>query len=68
MGIFVFFFIPETKDRTLEEINEMFDMRVHARKFSSYQCLGIQRAVEGDSDEAGMEVANTEVTESGPSV
>jgi hypothetical protein len=28
MEIFVFFFIPETKDRTLEEIDEMFEMNV----------------------------------------
>jgi MFS transporter, SP family, sugar:H+ symporter len=63
MGIFIFFFIPETKDRTLEEIDEMFEMRVPARKFSSYQCVGLQRAVEGHSDKAGIEVANTEVAE-----
>ena len=47
MGIFIFFFIPETKDRTLEEIDEMFKMKVAARKFSKYVCVGIQRAVEG---------------------
>jgi hypothetical protein len=45
MGIFVFFFIPETKDRTIEEIDEMFEMNVPARKLSSYVCVGIQQAV-----------------------
>ena len=35
---FCFLFIPETKDRTLEEINEMFLARVPARKFRKYQC------------------------------
>jgi SP family sugar:H+ symporter-like MFS transporter len=68
MGIFVFFFIPETKDRTLEEIDEMFEMRVAARKFSSYTCVGIQQAVEGGPiDKLGVEVQNTELNEMPPS-
>jgi MFS transporter, SP family, sugar:H+ symporter len=62
MGIFVFFFIPETKDRTLEEIDEMFEMKVPARKFVNYECVGIQRAVEGGQrdEKTGVEVVNTE--------
>lgn len=35
-AIWMFFFMPETKDRTLEEIHEMFDEKVAARKFKSY--------------------------------
>ncbi|KAL1982366.1 hypothetical protein VTN96DRAFT_1397 [Rasamsonia emersonii] len=36
----VYFYLPEVKNRTLEEIDEMFEMRVPARKFSSYKCVG----------------------------
>jgi hypothetical protein len=36
---FIFFFVPETKDRTLEEIDEMFEARVSARNFKGYQCI-----------------------------
>ncbi|KAF1953348.1 general substrate transporter [Byssothecium circinans] len=38
--IWVFFELPETKDRTLEEIDEMFLNRVPARKFSEYVSTG----------------------------
>ncbi|KAB5585104.1 general substrate transporter [Coniochaeta sp. 2T2.1] len=34
----VFFFFPETKDRTLEQIDEMFEARLPARKFRGYNC------------------------------
>lgn len=65
MGIIVFFFIPETKDRTLEEIYEMIEMKVTARKFSSYVCAGIQQAVEGGphDEKTGVEMVNTETIE-----
>lgn len=36
----VFFFIPEVKNRTLEEIDEMFEARLPARKFRTYVCRG----------------------------
>lgn len=38
--IWVFIFLPETKGRTLEEINEMFEARLPARKFHKYICVG----------------------------
>jgi len=37
-AVFTFFYLPETKDRTLEEIDEMFEAGVPARKFRGYQC------------------------------
>ncbi|KAL6702722.1 hypothetical protein ACN47E_001004 [Coniothyrium glycines] len=36
----VFFFLPEVKNRTLEEIDEMFEAELSARKFGSYKCVG----------------------------
>jgi len=38
--VFTWLFLPETRDRTLEEINEMFDAGVPARKFKGYNCTG----------------------------
>ncbi|KAF2640727.1 monosaccharide transporter-like protein [Massarina eburnea CBS 473.64] len=37
----VFFFLPEVKNRTLEEIDEMFEARLSPRKFEQYQCVGV---------------------------
>jgi len=45
-AIFIFFFIPETKDRTLEEIDEMFINKVPARKFRTYECVVSEQARE----------------------
>ncbi|QKX59069.1 uncharacterized protein TRUGW13939_06199, partial [Talaromyces rugulosus] len=39
-AVWVFFFLPEVKNRTLEEIDEMFEMGIPARKFSAYKCVG----------------------------
>jgi hypothetical protein len=58
----MFFFLPETKDRTLEEIDEMFEKRLPAWKFKSYVCvaanesrmagLGGNVTVDGDKEAA----------------
>jgi hypothetical protein len=37
----VFFFLPEVRNRTLEEIDEMFNTRMSARKFRKYVCVGV---------------------------
>ncbi len=39
-ALWVFFFLPETKGRTLEEIDEMFEAKLSARKFRKYVCVG----------------------------
>ncbi|KAK3367335.1 general substrate transporter [Lasiosphaeria ovina] len=39
-GVWVFFFLPETKGRTLEEIDEMFEAKLPARKFRKHICVG----------------------------
>lgn len=36
----VWLFLPETKGRTLEEIDEMFEARLPARKFRKHVCVG----------------------------
>jgi len=40
--VFTYFFIPETRDRTLEEIHEMFEAKLPARKFKGYVCTGTE--------------------------
>ncbi|KAB8261240.1 general substrate transporter [Aspergillus pseudonomiae] len=37
--VFFYFFIPEMKGRSLEELDEIFAAGVSARRFASYQCL-----------------------------
>lgn len=43
-ALFTWFFLPETKDRTLEEIHEMFEARLPARQFKGYVCVGVEAA------------------------
>ncbi|KAI0017855.1 MFS transporter [Xylariomycetidae sp. FL0641] len=42
VGVFAWFFLPETRDRTLEEIHEMFEAEVPAREFKGYVCAGVE--------------------------
>jgi SP family sugar:H+ symporter-like MFS transporter len=42
--VFIFLFVPETKDRTLEEVDEMFEARLPARKFKGYACVNASHA------------------------
>ncbi|KAL9080411.1 MAG: hypothetical protein Q9157_000796 [Trypethelium eluteriae] len=41
--------MPEVKDRTLEEIDEMFEKRLPARKFRTYKCVGRSTVTEIDA-------------------
>ncbi|KAK3899805.1 general substrate transporter [Staphylotrichum tortipilum] len=36
LAVFVFFFVPETRGRSLEQLDELFSKRVPARKFKAY--------------------------------
>lgn len=38
--VWIYFYLPEIKNRTLEEIDEMFEARLPARKFRQYVCTG----------------------------
>lgn len=42
LAVFVLLFLPETRDRTLEEIHEMFEAKLPARQFKSYVCTGVE--------------------------
>ncbi len=44
--VFFFLLIPETRGRTLEEIDEMFVNRVPRRQCKTYQCVSSERARE----------------------
>ncbi|KAJ3941538.1 uncharacterized protein N0V96_008250 [Colletotrichum fioriniae] len=39
--LWVFFFVPETKNRSLEELDEMFQARVKTRSFDKYVSTGL---------------------------
>jgi len=62
----VFFFLPEVKNRTLEEIDEMFNERLPARKFEKYVCVGVtvdasgRKSIEKEMD---VEVLRSEKVE-----
>ncbi|EXJ58739.1 hypothetical protein A1O7_06169 [Cladophialophora yegresii CBS 114405] len=59
----IYFFLPEVKDRTLEEIDVMFQANLPARKFKGYVCneaaLGMPRKFVSEKDD--LEVTATEV-------
>ncbi|KAH7061691.1 general substrate transporter [Paraphoma chrysanthemicola] len=52
--VWFYFFIPETKARSLEELDEIFEAGVGARRFKQYQCRIVEDAkqdVFGDKQE-----------------
>ncbi|KAJ2995963.1 hypothetical protein NUW58_g1127 [Xylaria curta] len=40
--VFAYLYLPETRDRTLEEIHEMFENKVPAHKFKTYVCSSVE--------------------------
>lgn len=39
--LFAIFFVPELKGRSLEEVDELFEAKIHAWEFKNYQTSGI---------------------------
>ncbi|SPQ23489.1 ed6c590e-0083-4974-8011-9bb327d74cdd [Thermothielavioides terrestris] len=60
-ALWVFFFLPEVKNRTLEEIDEMFEARLPAWKFRKYVCVG-RGATNAGAASGSDEKETTEVT------
>lgn len=52
--VFFYFFLPEMKGRTLEELDELFQNRVSVRKFPTYECVSSERAKERVKEAAGI--------------
>ncbi|KAF2727907.1 monosaccharide transporter-like protein [Polyplosphaeria fusca] len=57
----VFFFLPEVKNRTLEEIDEMFEARLPARKFEAYKCVNVVMALDKGARKSVEEERRIEV-------
>ncbi|KAE8381314.1 general substrate transporter [Aspergillus bertholletiae] len=63
---FVYFLLPETKGRSLEELDEMFQNRVPTREFSTYVCTGLGAQItqlENKDDHGEMKVKQVEHVE-----
>ncbi|KAI1620991.1 MFS transporter [Exophiala viscosa] len=61
-ALWTYFFLPETHGRTFEEIDEMFEARVPARKFSKYQCVGSVAAAAAAARESEKEAHHGKVS------
>ncbi|KAI3337506.1 MFS transporter [Xylariaceae sp. AK1471] len=67
VAVFAYLFLPETRDRTLEEIHEMFENKVPAQKFKTYVCVGVESyaaAVEKEDIQHNEKLGNARVTSS----
>ena len=42
--IWFYLFVPETKGRSLEELDEIFEAKIAARKFTKYKCQIVEDA------------------------
>ncbi|ODQ68887.1 hypothetical protein LIPSTDRAFT_101206 [Lipomyces starkeyi NRRL Y-11557] len=60
--VFIWFVLPETKGRSLEELDEMFQAKLKTREFKSYACTGlgarITKLEAGAEDEEDPEKSN----------
>lgn len=67
--LWVYFFLPELKGRSLEELDEMFESRVPTRKFRKYVCTGagadLTRLQDGNETEKEAGFRSVEAHEAG---
>jgi hypothetical protein len=54
--LFFFFFMPEMKGRSLEELDEIFEAKVPAMKFKQYECNIKDEAAFDVNDKTGMRI------------
>jgi SP family sugar:H+ symporter-like MFS transporter len=67
--VWIYFYLPEIKNRTLEEIDEMFEAGLPARKFRKYVCVGRHGSGEKIVDEKnGVETREVEKDEGATTV
>ncbi|KAF2180366.1 general substrate transporter [Zopfia rhizophila CBS 207.26] len=53
--LFFYFFMPEMKGRSLEELDEIFEAGIPARKFKQYECRIIEEAMQDvDAHHSGL--------------
>ncbi|KAI1092260.1 general substrate transporter [Rostrohypoxylon terebratum] len=57
--VFTWCFVPETRDRTLEEIDEIFEAKIPARKFKSYVCINTEALKRATMDETDQSTVRT---------
>ncbi|CAK7229095.1 hypothetical protein SCUCBS95973_007103 [Sporothrix curviconia] len=57
-ALWIYLYLPEVKNRTLEEIDEMFMAKLPARQFRHYECVG--RNMHVNEKAAAVEVENVE--------
>ena len=60
--VFFFFFLPEVKGRSLEEIDELFQHRVTVKQFPKYETVSAARAHEAALHDLGMDKNGTATT------
>lgn len=53
--VFLYLFLPEMRNRTLEEIDELFQERVPTRQFARYHCVSSERAREQAVKNVGLD-------------
>ncbi|KAK7432157.1 hypothetical protein QQZ08_001102 [Neonectria magnoliae] len=56
----VYFFLPEVKGRTLEEIDQMFNEKLPARRFRKHQCVRQTEIVKKEKSSVEVVVSETE--------
>ena len=54
--VFLYLFLPEMRNRTLEEIDELFQERVPRRQFPTYHCVSSERAREQAVKNVGLDM------------